>query len=73
MSHICRETTNKNYQFSKWETWIFNAILGSDKDLKGIVVNQNIIYIFPYLLVWVSAMQYNVECRLPEEGKCKQM
>ena len=26
-SHFCRETTNKNNQFSKWETWIFNAIL----------------------------------------------
>ena len=26
-SHFCRETTNKNNQFSKWETWMFNAIL----------------------------------------------
>ena len=25
-SHFCRETTNKNNQFPKWETWIFNAI-----------------------------------------------
>ena len=25
--HFCRETTNKNNQFSKWETCIFNAIL----------------------------------------------
>ena len=28
---------------------------------------------FLNLLVWVSAMQCNVECRLAEEGKCKQM
>ena len=26
-SHFCRETTNKNNQFSKWETWMFNAML----------------------------------------------
>ena len=42
-SHFCRETTNKNIQFSKWKhgcnTW-------SDKALKGIVVYQNIIYFF---------------------------
>ena len=31
MSHFCRETTNKNDQFSKWETWIFNAILDQAK------------------------------------------
>ena len=53
---------NKNNQFSKWKTWIFNAIL--DQTLKGTVVNQNIFYFFLYLLVWVSAMQCNAICRM---------
>ena len=44
-SHFCRETTNENNQFSKWETWIFNAILNQDKALKGIVGNQNWNYV----------------------------
>ena len=30
-SHFCRETTNKNDQFSKWKTWIFNSILDQTK------------------------------------------
>ena len=30
-SQFCRETTNKNYPFSKWETWIFNVILDRTK------------------------------------------
>ena len=32
VSHFCRETTEENYQFSNWETWIFNAIL--DRKIK---------------------------------------
>ena len=31
MSHFCRETKNENNQFSKRETWIFNAILDPTK------------------------------------------
>ena len=43
----------------------------SDKAYKGIVVNQNIIYLFSksFSLGECSAMQCNRECRLPEEGK----
>ena len=70
-SHFCRESTNKNNQFSKWKTWIFNAIL--DQALKGIVVNQNIFYFFLYLLVWVSAMQCNVECMIAWGRKMQAM
>ena len=28
---FCSETTNENNQFSKWEIWIFNAILDQTK------------------------------------------
>ena len=31
MEYFCSETTNKNNQFSKRETWIFNAILDQTK------------------------------------------
>ena len=31
MSQFCRETTNETNQFSKCETWIFNAILHQTK------------------------------------------
>ena len=30
-SLLYRETTNKNNQFLKWETWMFNAILDQTK------------------------------------------
>ena len=30
-SHFSKETTNKNIQFKKWETWIFNAMLDQTK------------------------------------------
>ena len=29
------ETTNENNQFSKWETWIFNAILDQTISIEG--------------------------------------
>ena len=64
-SHFCRETTNKNIHFSKWETWIFNAILDQTKFWRALWIR---IYFNSYLfLVWVSTMQSNVECRLHEE------
>ena len=31
MSQFCTETTNEKNQFTKWETWIFNAILDQTK------------------------------------------
>ena len=68
-SHFCRETTNKNIQFSKWETWVFNA---SDKALKGMLWISIYLNSFLNLLVLgdrvqMLKMQCNVECRLPEE------
>ena len=54
-SHFCRETTNKNNQFSKWETWMFKAILDQIKCCEWELYFNS----FLNLSVWVSAMQCN--------------
>ena len=56
-SHFCRETRNKNIQFSKWETWMFNAILDQTNLWRVYFIS------FLNLLVWVSAMQCIIEWR----------
>ena len=69
----------------KWNTWVISSDppfikwhvrCTFETFISQSFLNQEIkIYFISFLnlLVWVSAMKCNVECRLPEEGKCKQM
>ena len=59
----------KNIQFSKWESWIFNAILDQTKLWRVLLWIRIILILFLIFKFWVSAMQCNVECRLPEEDE----
>ena len=68
-STFCREISNKNIQFSKWEIWIFNAILDQTKLWRARLWIRIYFNSFLNLLFKVSAIQCNVECRLIAWGR----
>ena len=68
VTFVAREITNKNNQFSIWETWIFNAILDQTKLWRVLLWIRIYFISFLNLLVWVSAMQCNIECSCLRKG-----
>ena len=66
---FCRETTNENNQFSKWETWIFNTTLDHTNLLSVFLLIRIEIMAAVLSKLSIDSILIKVLCRLVKETK----